>query len=125
MLVSPTRFGKTQWARALGLHVYVANMWDLSAFDALDQDFWKSGYIIFDDIAWDSLKGSAKSWFGCQRDFSVCDKYRKKVRVPGGVPSILLSNPDQYDSEDGLRQFCNSDWGKENITVVRLVNRLY
>lgn len=118
-----SRLGKTQFARALGEHAYVANMWDLSAFDGLSDSFWDFGYVVFDDIDWDSIKSSAKSWFGAQRDFSVSDKYRRKRRVRGGIPCIFLVNPDAFHGD--LRDFVTSHWGIHNITVVNLIDKLY
>lgn len=98
-------------------------MWDLSALDGLPSTFWNFGYIIFDDIQWDSIKNSAKSWFGAQRDFSVSDKYRRKRRVHGGIPCIFLVNPDDFSGD--LLDFVNSNWGQQNIEVITLTNKLY
>lgn len=123
VLVGTSRLGKTQWARSLGEHAYVANQWNLDSFDGLSSSFWDFGYVVFDDIEWESLRSSAKSWFGAQRDFSVSDKYRRKRRMKGGIPSILLVNPEEYSGP--LCDFCNSSWGKENIDVIVLNNKLY
>lgn len=123
VLVGASRLGKTQWARSLGDHAYIANIWDLSAFDSIPDTFWNAGYVVFDDINWESIKHSAKSWFGAQRDFSVSDKYRKKKRIVGGVPTIFLCNPDAYSGE--LSNFVEGEWGRENITVIMLECRLY
>jgi len=98
-------------------------MWDLSTLDGIPSSFWHHGYIIFDDIQWDSIKSSAKSWFGAQRDFSVSDKYRRKRRIPGGIPCIFLVNPDAFVGD--LLSFVNSNWGQQNIEVITLVNKLY
>lgn len=117
VLVGPSRIGKTQWARCLGAHAYVATTWDLAAFDS---DF---TYVVFDDVPWDNFKHYAKAFFGCQRDFSVSDKYRKKKRISGGVPCIYLVNPEDY-SED-MRLFVTGNWGKENIEVIYVYNKLY
>lgn len=91
--------------------------------DGLPGTFWNNGYIIFDDIQWDSIKSSAKSWFGAQRDFSVSDKYRRKRRIPGGIPCIFLVNPDSFIGD--LHDFALGHWGSENIQVVTIVNKLY
>lgn len=123
VLVGTSRLGKTQFARALGEHAYIANQWNLDALDGLSSSFWSFGYVVFDDIEWDSLKSSAKSWFGSQRDFSVSDKYRRKRRVAGGVPSLLLVNPEDYCGP--LSEFCNGPWGKQNIDVIFLNKALY
>lgn len=98
-------------------------MWDLGGLDGLPPTFWTNGYIVFDDIEWDSIKSSAKSWFGSQRDFSVSDKYRRKRRVPGGIPCIYLCNPDAFIGE--FYDFILSNWGKSNINVVTLLDPLF
>lgn len=98
-------------------------MWDLGALDGLPSHFWQYGYIVFDDIEWDSIKASSKSWFGAQRDFAVSDKYRRKRRIPGGVPTIFLCNDDQF--RDDLHSFAYSDWGRKNIDIVYIHNKLY
>lgn len=95
----------------------------LGAFDGVSEEFWHNGIVIFDDISWDTIKGSAKSWFGAQRDFTVSDKYRRKRRIPGGVPCIYLCNPDDFFGEP--RNFCEHPWGVANIDVVNLTNKLY
>lgn len=123
VLCGPSRLGKTQFARSLGDHAYIANIWDLSAFDGKPSSFWQHGYVVFDDIDWDSLKSSAKSWFGAQTDFSVSDKYRRKRRLPGGIPCIFLCNPDAYCGD--FYTFIISDWGKANIDVIQVHNKLY
>jgi len=98
-------------------------MWDLSAFDNKPTEFWNTGHVVFDDISWDSLKASAKSWFGGQRDFTVSDKYRKKVRIPGGIPVILLLNPEDFSGE--CRAFFDSTWGRANSQVTFIYNALF
>lgn len=123
VLVGASRLGKTQFARSLGEHAYVANQWDLGSFDGLSSSFWSFGYVVFDDILWDTFKSSAKSWFGSQRDFSVSDKYKRKRRIPGGVPSIFLINPEDFNGP--VSEFCNGPWGKQNIDIIFLNKTLY
>jgi len=98
-------------------------MWDLGGLDGLQPTFWNHGYIVFDDIEWSSISSSAKSWFGAQRDFSVSDKYRRKRRIPGGIPCIFLCNPDAYSGE--LFEFVHGLWGQQNIKIVHIENKLY
>lgn len=117
VLVGPSRIGKTSWARSLGLHAYVATSWDLSSFDS------HFDYVVFDDVPWANLSHYAKAFFGCQRDFSVSDKYRKKKRISGGVPCIYCVNNEDFTQE--AIAFCTGNWGKENIEVVYVFNKLY
>jgi len=116
--------GKTEWARSLGPHAYIANQWNLDSFDGLEQEWWGRGYIIFDDLEWDTFKHSAKSFCGGQSDFSVTDKYRRKRKLVGGVPSIILLNPNEF-KYDGWMDFALTDWGKQNIQIIELRNKLY
>lgn len=90
----------------------MANQWNVNALDGIQF----SDYIVFDDIAWDNLKSSVKSFMGGQRNFSVTDKYRKKCILDGGWPCIYLFNPEDFTEE--AKQFCNGDWGKLNCVVV-------
>lgn len=117
VLIGPSRIGKTQWARSLGSHAYVATTWDLSSFDS------PFSYVVFDDVPWTNFAHYAKAFFGCQRDFSVSDKYRKKKRITGGVPCIYCVNPE--DVSEDMQKFLRSNWGEENVMVVNLYNKLY
>lgn len=117
ILIGPTRLGKTSWARSLGPHAYVATSWDLSSFNNY------FSYVVFDDVQWKNLAHYAKAFFGCQRDFSVSDKYCKKKRISGGVPSIYCVNPEDVTHE--LREFFLSNWGQQNIEVISVSNKLY
>lgn len=101
----------------MGPHAYVATTWDLSSFD------FYYNYVVFDDVPWSNFSHYAKAFFGCQRDFSVSDKYRKKKRLSGGVPCIYLCNPEDVTKE--MQDFILSNWGQQNIVMVNLVNKLY
>nr|WPR18681.1 MAG: replication polyprotein [Owegonang virus 16] len=94
-------------------------MWNVTPLLSLS---W-AGYVVFDDIPWDYVKMSAKMFFGGQSNFTVTDKYVKKAILTGGWPLIVCINEDFYC--DGYKDFAQSDWGRENITVVRLMNKLY
>jgi hypothetical protein len=98
-------------------------MWDLSAFDRISDDFYQHGYVVFDDIDWETIKKSSKSWFGAQQDFSVSDKYRQKKRIKGGIPCIYLCNPDAFSGD--FVEFVRGDWGRFNIRTVELTSPLF
>lgn len=119
ILNGPSRIGKTQLARSLGTHAYVSTTWDLTAFDS------PYDYIVFDDVKFENIKHYAKAFFGCQRDFTVSDKYRKKKRLAAGVPFIYCCNPE--DISDDFNAFINSDWGRQNIYMLTIPfnTRLY
>lgn len=118
ILVGATRLGKTQLARAYGDHIYVCNMWCVDDFVGWD---W-NGYVVFDDIPWDSFKYSYKAWMGGQKHFYVTDKYRKKVLMEGGAPLIICCNQDDYEE---YQKNWNTDWVFGNSVVVTIGNKLY
>lgn len=123
VVIGGTRLGKTEWARSLGDHVYLGCQWSATDFIGLPESFWWTGYVVVDDWNLDEWR-SPKFWLGSQRDFIVTDKYRKKMKLPGGIPTIVLCNPEDYDGTN-FAKLCNSDWGRDNVTVVRLLGRLY
>jgi len=85
-LIGPTRTGKSEWARSLGLHTYWQSMF------ALDE--YRGGICIFDDVKWDHVPAK-KCFFGGQRNpFMVSDKYRKKTRLSLEAPCIFICNPE-------------------------------
>lgn len=85
ILESPSRFGKTEWARSLGPHMYFNHLFNL--------DDWRDDalYIIFDDFEWQFIPAK-KCFLGAQKMFSISDKYRKKRTVKFGKPCIVLTN---------------------------------
>lgn len=92
ILSGPSRLGKTEWARAIGRHIYQTTFWNK---DAWDDD---AEYIVFDDCSEDTYcrNDLYKSFLGAQRDFSISGKYRGVTRVKGGIPAIWLTNKPLY-----------------------------
>lgn len=111
IIVSPSRFGKTEWARSLGPHLYWNGMFDLSTFCS------NVSYGVFDDFDWDTFSRFHKQWMGCQREFTLTDKYRKKMTVQWGLPIIYLCNADM--------QPVYSDWIRANCEIVFLNEPLF
>lgn len=111
ILISPSRFGKTEWARSLGPHLYFNGMFDLSRFHD------DVSYAVFDDFEWDSFVKFHKCWLGAQKEFTLTDKYRKKQTVSWGKPSIFLCNDDNIPP--------SSDWLLANCVFIRLNNPLF
>lgn len=111
ILISPSRYGKTEWARSLGPHLYFNGMFDLSLFRN------DVSYAVFDDFAWDAFVKFHKCWLGCQREFTLTDKYRRKQTVLWGKPSIFLCNDDNVPP--------SSDWILANCLYVRLDGPLF
>lgn len=111
ILTSPTRYGKTQWARSLGPHIYFNSMFDLANFCS------DVSFAIFDDFKWESFSTFHKQWLGCQEEFTLTDKYRKKQTVQWGKPCIYLCNPEDMPSM--------TSWLQENCVYIYLNKPLY
>lgn len=111
ILVSPTRFGKTEWARSLGKHHYYNGMVNFKEWFNHPE----LKYVVFDDFEWSSVEHFKKQWFGCQKQFTVTDKYMAKKTIKLGVPLIWLCNA------------CPplDDWMLGNVEVIYLENPLY
>lgn len=111
ILVSPSRYGKTEWARSLGKHFYFNGM--VSFRD------WRNHpgleYVVFDDIPWLNVEPFKKQWFGCQEEFYVTDKYMPKKLIKFGVPLIYLCN-DAPPLDN---------WMRENVVLIELKNKLF
>lgn len=51
-------------------------------------------YIVIDDFDWTYFP-CKKQIIGCQDEFTLTDKYRRKRRISGwGKPCIFIFNPD-------------------------------
>ena len=118
ILIGATRTGKTEWARSLGRHMYFNGYFNL---DIWDND---AEYAIFDDFDKEGKKLEEyfpqwKCWFGAQKEFTVTDKYRKKMSVKWGKPIIFISNNEIE---------CNSktlDYIKKNTIRINVYNDFY
>lgn len=117
ILEGPTRTGKTQWARSMGLHNYFCGGVDWSNYNV------NAVYNVFDDIPFKFLP-CKKEILGAQQDFTVNEKYCKKARIKGGIPSIILCNPDQSYLE-ALHASDLSDWSETNCKHVKFVFPFY
>lgn len=117
-LGGPTRTGKTAWARSLeGEHVY----WN----GLINADTWneKAKYIVIDDFDWTYFP-CKKQLIGCQHEFTLTDKYRKKRRISNwGKPCIFIFNPDM----DPYQKMSASEleWIRGNSIRIDIVKPLF
>lgn len=111
LLVGPSRIGKTEWARSLGPHIYINGYYCLEELE-------KNGdYLVCDDIPWERFP-VWKSILGCQREFTMTDKYRKKIVIRDwNKPCIVLWNPDMYPTE-AFQSRDVADWIDANTVKV-------
>jgi len=99
VIESPSGYGKTELVRTL-LHsraissIYVSGMYNADAFP---KSLSEIRFIIFDDVDLEPFfKFCWKSYFGCQREFSITDKYKSKRKLyfPHPWSFIWLCNAD-------------------------------
>lgn len=112
ILCSPSRYGKTEWARSLGHHMYFNNMCNFKS----DWDD-TANYLILDDIEWQFVPNK-KGFLGGQKSFVISGKYMKNKTISWNKITIYLCNslPD-FGSD--------SDWFETNCYIVSLFNKLY
>lgn len=117
VLIGPSRTGKTELARSLGHHIYWNGYYNLDKYDETAE------FAIFDDIPWDRFHYMAKQWLGAQKEFETTDKYRRKMTIVWGKPSIYVSNDDprlHKDMTDDMR-----NWLQENVIYQIINDKLY
>nr|QTT61788.1 replication-associated protein [Opuntia virus 2-DBG_56] len=121
-----SRTGKTSWARSLGKHNYLSGHLDFNANVYSNE----VEYNVIDDVAPTYLK--MKHWkelIGAQRDWQSNCKYGKPVQIKGGIPAIILCNPDEGSSfRDFLEKHENESlktWTLFNAVFVFLDSPLY
>lgn len=121
VLYGATRLGKTVWARSLGLHAYFGGLFNLDEFNAHD-----CKYAIFDDISGGfGFFPSYKQWLGGQYEFTVSDKYKHKMSVRWGKPTIWLCNTDpRFDAyKPGGRP--DFEWMEENCDFIEIKEPIF
>lgn len=114
-MVGPSRIGKTNWARSLGRHMFMSNMYNVSDWDS------NADYIVLDDIPWKFVPAK-KMLLGGQRHFSLGGKYARVRTVTWGKACIYCINRDEYN--EMFKDFMYP-WLEENCTFVFLENKLY
>lgn len=79
--------------------------------EELDTD---ADYAVMDDlIGGFEFFRSYKCWLGCQAEFTLTDKYRKKMKFMWGKPTIMCMNEDPTSSPH-----VDLDWLRLNCDIV-------
>jgi hypothetical protein len=115
VIVSPTRLGKTTWARSLGRHIYFNGQLN---WDRYDKD---ARYAILDDIPMQFIPKKTQM-FGCQQEFETSQKYQKVRSIKWGIPVIYLTNNSRFlDKEEDWFK----DWFEQNMITINIFDKLY
>ena len=121
---SPTRFGKTAWARGLDPHhFYCGTTFNLDKLQKEKEDDPEPELLIFDDVPLETLADNHKYkfFFGAQAEADLTHKYRQKVTVRRTWKHfVFLTNEDPYAAK-GI----NTEWLVGNMTYVHLVHPLF
>lgn len=111
-IISPANYGKTQWARSLGKHLFFRNNVDMSELRTIQKE--EIEYIVFDDIPWEWIKEKKALTLG-MGECIVTDKYVRKMKVNVNIPSIYLCN--DYVHLD--------DYYRSQVDFVQLTEKLF
>lgn len=126
VMMGESMWGKTEWARSLGPHIYWKGLVKLDDLKILSDDCpERPQYIVVDDIDWkfvpESIKKSVLLGTG---NCIVSDKYIKKLPVCVDIPCIYLMNPNEGDiGFDSY--FFDESYNKVNTVVCKLKNKIY
>lgn len=115
-LEGPSRSGKTEWARSLGPHCYMAGAFNLNLWNN------NAEYIVLDDIQFEYIPAK-KMLFGAQKEFTLTDKYKGKRLVKWGKACIYLFNKDMNPFKN--MSCYEKDWYDLNVFYCELFNKLY
>lgn len=111
IILSPTRFGKTEWARSLGSHTYWNN------YVTSERNI-EARYAVVDDMERFTNFTGAKGMFGCQKVIGLNPKYSKLQQWEWGIPTIWLFN--QLPLE-----ICPGSYYLQNAVLVQLEKPLF
>jgi hypothetical protein len=95
VLSGTTRYGKTNWARSLGPHMYFNSQFNMDDWDD------EAKYMVLDDMKFEFIP-SRKALWGAQQQFVITDKYRHKRTVQWGKQLIFICNDLPAFTEDVL-----------------------
>lgn len=115
ILWGKTRLGKTEFARIIDEHWYINTDWDVSEIKE------EVKYGVIDDIPIERFM-YWRPFVGCQRQFTVTDKYHKKSQMSWGKPVIWLSN--SHPREWKMKE-CDYQWILGNTVIYEVKERLY
>lgn len=81
-------------------------------------------YFVFDDFPAERMPAIYKFFMGAQHEFTVTDKYLKKltIRHPYPRPSIFLFNTPEWEKACGLMDM---RWVRENVVEIMVFDKLY
>lgn len=116
-LVSPSRYGKTEWARTIDMHTYMRGKFDLEQWN------YQAKYFVWDDVEWQFLPNK-KEYVGCQSTITINPKYKRVVTLQFGIPVIFLTNSDirnKLSANDGIE----IDFFNDNCITLVLTTKLY
>lgn len=94
----------------------MCSLWNVDDFSA------ESSYLVLDDLDVQYFP-NWKPFLGCQKQFTVTDKYRHKRTVKKwGKPCIWLCNPGYSPMDSDKLSFSDKEWIQGNCVLVDIGN---
>ena len=121
VVISPTRFGKTQWARSITKdHTYMSTEWNP------DQIVEDKRLLIFDDIPMSELLPHQrwKAFFGMQQEFDITGKYRGSKHVIRDWKGFIFCCNQDPRYEENVTE-AQRNYITSNSIIVELQDKLY
>lgn len=118
VLVGPSRYGKTAWARSLGTHVYMKSSLNFNTWNTDLQ------YLILDDIPWSAMKRYQKDIIGGQSQFTANEKYSKKRTILFGKLTIIIANDHPIAWDDMDKHYYES-YFVDNTVICNVSDKLF
>ena len=121
IVISPTRYGKTQWARSITAdHTYMSTEWNP---DQVDEE---KRLLIFDDIPMSELlpRQRWKAFFGMQQEFDITGKYRGSRHILRGWKGFIFCCNEDPRYEENVSE-AQRNYITANSIIVELEDKLY
>lgn len=125
MVCGRSRFGKTEWARSLGRHVHMQQLFNIEQWDSEAQ------YLVVDDVHFTKFEHVRQSLWGAQKHFNLTGKWRKHFPVSWGKPMIYLCNKGndfrtlRKKNGEMYLDYWELEWYLDNTVIVDLTEPLF
>lgn len=95
-------------------HLYFNGMFNM------DECYDDVEYAVFDDMVGGfEFFRNYKAWLGCQHEFTLTDKYKRKSKFTWGKPCIWLANDDP-----SLDSHVDLNWLEGNCEIVYIPDKI-
>jgi len=121
MIIGPTCYGKTQWARTINTnHSLMGTEWNVAKIDP-DGDV-----LIFDDTKFSELidKDRWKAFIGMQQEIDVSGKYKAPIGILRSWKAFIWTCNIDLRDQEGVTEHMK-DYITSNMFIVKLEEPLF